>query len=56
MVDASIWDQEIAVPETVISYVDENVKESKLSIAFRFYPGLSPHGSRLGEKSKCVLN
>jgi protein-ribulosamine 3-kinase len=37
MVDTSIWDQEIAVPETVISYVDDNVAESKLSIALSVY-------------------
>ena len=30
MVDAAIWDQEIAVPEDVISFVDNNVFASKL--------------------------
>jgi hypothetical protein len=29
MVDASVWDREIGVPEDVISFVDSNVIESK---------------------------
>ncbi|KAF2751821.1 hypothetical protein M011DRAFT_516270 [Sporormia fimetaria CBS 119925] len=43
MVDATIWDQEITVPETVITYVDDNVVQK--------LPGgstiksISPHGA-----------
>jgi hypothetical protein len=29
MTDSSIWDQEVTVPKTVISYVDPSVLESK---------------------------
>lgn len=32
MVDVSIWDQEIAVPEDVISFIDNHVIASKLSV------------------------
>lgn len=34
MVDSSIWDQEIAAPASVISFVDENVLKGKGIISF----------------------
>lgn len=32
MTDSSIWNEEVAVPKVVISYVDPNVKESEYII------------------------
>lgn len=32
MTDTSIWNQEVSVPRTVISYTDPNVIQSKLVI------------------------
>ncbi|KAF2261550.1 hypothetical protein CC78DRAFT_535566 [Lojkania enalia] len=43
MVDTSIWDQEIAVPEIVIAYVDDNVAE-KLPEG-SIIKTISPHGA-----------
>ncbi|KAF2650566.1 hypothetical protein K491DRAFT_608567 [Lophiostoma macrostomum CBS 122681] len=43
MVDSAIWDQEIAVPESVISFVDDNVAE-KLPTGSSI-TSISPHGA-----------
>ncbi|KAL4968577.1 Fructosamine kinase-domain-containing protein [Aspergillus stella-maris] len=43
MTDASIWDQEIAVPENVISFVDDHVL-AKLPIGLTVV-GIYPHGA-----------
>ncbi|KAH0563490.1 hypothetical protein GP486_001941 [Trichoglossum hirsutum] len=43
MVDSSIWDQEIDVPEDVISYVDSNVSANMPPMSR--VEGISPHGA-----------
>jgi protein-ribulosamine 3-kinase len=44
--DPSIWNQEIAVPETVISFVDEAVQES-MYMRGNMQVAMSRHGHRL---------